>query len=133
MINRNPLQLIKMQKKTDAPVYVPLKREAFEIIDTGKEYAPNVSVFGLPPYSTTKKDLDKWAAAAGIKRRIRWHLARKTFATQSLEAGADIYTVAKLLGHKGLKQVARYAEATSKLKRSAVERLPALRIEHQEE
>ncbi|MDR2602220.1 MAG: hypothetical protein LBC53_07195 [Spirochaetaceae bacterium] len=36
----------------------------------------------------------------------------------------EIYTVAKLLGHTGLKQVARYAEATDGLKRAAVDRLP---------
>ncbi|GMO27946.1 MAG: site-specific integrase [Termitinemataceae bacterium] len=124
MINMNPLQLVKIQKKTSMPVYIPLAPQAWSLINDGLEHLPNVCIFSLPCYSTTLKCLDKWVAAAGIKRRVRWHLARKTFATQSLEAGAEIYTVAKLLGHHGLEQVTRYAEATNKLKRAAVERLP---------
>jgi hypothetical protein len=69
-----------------------------------------------------------WRETARLTKNLTWHIARKKFATQSLEGGAEIYTVAKLLGQKGLKQVARYAEATDKLKRAAVGRLPDLSV-----
>jgi site-specific recombinase XerD len=59
-----------------------------------------------------------------VPKEITWHLARKTFATQALKNKADIYTVAKLLGHKSFGQVARYASVTDALKREAVARLP---------
>lgn len=126
MINLNPLQLAKIQKKTEAPVYVPLKEEAWALINDGKEHGQNGCVFYLPSYKKTMKPLDNWANAAGVNRNLRWHLARKTFATQSLQAGAEIYTVSKLLGHTDLRQIKKYAEATDKLKRAAVDKLPVL-------
>jgi site-specific recombinase XerD len=70
----------------------------------------------------------KWAEKAGVRKPVGWHTARRTFATWELEHGADIYTVAKLLGHTKLKQVARYAQATDKLRREAVTALPEIRI-----
>ncbi|MDR0557899.1 MAG: hypothetical protein LBG43_08570 [Treponema sp.] len=46
----------------------------------------------------------------------------------ALENGADIYTVAKLLGHKNIKQAAKYAQATDKLRRTAVDAIPEIRL-----
>lgn len=123
-INRKPLQIMKRQKKTGREVYVPLAPAAWALIDDGVEHKAEDVIFNMQSESTEYKQLGEWGEAAGIKKRMNWHLARRTFATQSLEAGAEIYTVAKLLGHTGLAQVARYAAATDKLKREAVERLP---------
>jgi site-specific recombinase XerD len=78
--------------------------------------------------SQTNQYLLKWAEKAGVKKPVGWHTARRTFATWELESGADIYTVSKLLGHKNIKQVAKYAQATDKLRRSAVNALPVIRL-----
>jgi site-specific recombinase XerD len=72
--------------------------------------------------------LSRWAADAKITKHIGWHTARRTFATMELEHGVDIYTVAKLLGHRTITQVAKYAKATDKLRREAVNALPELAI-----
>ncbi|MDR1215968.1 MAG: tyrosine-type recombinase/integrase [Treponema sp.] len=63
-----------------------------------------------------------------MTKKVTWHTARRTFATLALENGVDIYTVSKLLGHKSIEQVAKYAKATDRLKRAAVAALPAIKI-----
>jgi integrase len=129
-IELNPLQIIKRQKKTQRAVYVPLKESTWGIINDGTEHNPMDKVFSLlaNTKSQTNQYLIKWAEKAGIKKPVGWHTARRTFATWELEHGADIYTVAKLLGHKNIKQVAKYAQATDKLRRSAVAALPEIKI-----
>jgi site-specific recombinase XerD len=76
---------------------------------------------------TTRFDyFQKWATRAGIQKHIGWHTARHTFAVISLESGADIYTVSKLLGHTNIRTTQIYAKATDKMKRDAVNALPAI-------
>jgi integrase len=129
-IERDPLQIIKLQKKTQRAVYILLKGIAWQIIDDGKDHNPDDKVFlGLAKSkSQTNQYLIKWAAKAGIPKPVGWHTARRTFATWELENGVDIYTVAKLLGHKNIKQVAKYAQVTDKLRRDAVAVLPDIRL-----
>jgi site-specific recombinase XerD len=72
--------------------------------------------------------LKKWAENAKIKKDIAWHTSRRTFATLALENGADIYTVAKLLGHKSVSNVTKYAKVTDKLRRTAVDAIPETQL-----
>jgi integrase len=129
-VERDPIQIIKRQKKTRRAVYVPLKDTAWNIIDDSIDHNPEDKVFNLlaNTRSQTNQYLLKWAEKAGIKKPVGWHTARRTFATLGLEHGADIYTVANLLGHKKLKQVAKYAQVTDKLRRSAVAALPEIKL-----
>jgi integrase len=129
-IERNPLQIIKRQKKTKRMVYIPLKDAAWKLIDDGSEHSPDDKVFNClsKSKSQTNSYLLKWAEKAKINKPVGWHTARRTFATWQLESGADIYTVAKLLGHKNIKQVAKYAQATDKLRRNAVNALPEIQL-----
>jgi integrase len=127
-IERNPVQIIKRQKKTQRAVYIPLHDTAWKIIDDLADHNHDDKIFSLlaNTKSQTNKYLIKWAKKAGITKPVGWHTARRTFATLELEHGADIYTVAKLLGHKNIKQVAKYAQSTDKLRREAVNALPEL-------
>jgi site-specific recombinase XerD len=87
-------------------------------------------VFNLPGSNRrlSYKVLKRWAKEAGLTKNIGWHTARRTFATLALENGADIYTVAKLLGHKSITQVAKYAKVTDTLRRKAVAALPEIKL-----
>ena len=78
--------------------------------------------------TNTNEYLKRWAEKAKIEKNIGWHTARHTFAVLSLESGAEIYTVSKLLGHKNVKTTQVYAKATDKMKREAVNALPEIKI-----
>jgi len=45
---------------------------------------------------------------AGLKRRFNTHALRHTFATELLEAGVDLFSIQKILGHKSLTTTAQY-------------------------
>lgn len=66
---------------------------------------------------------------AGIARRIRPYDLRHTFATEALAAGADIRTIAELMGHADVTMVLRhYQHVLDRQKRSAVEAVPDIKI-----
>jgi integrase len=129
-VETSPMQIIKSQEKTKSPAYIPLSKSAQKLIVDGVEHDPEDKVFALlcvdrrPGY----KVLKAWAKDAGVKKNVTWHTSRRTFATMALENGVDIYTVAKLLGHRGISQVMRYAKVTDKLRREAVAALPEIDV-----
>lgn len=127
MIERDPPQIIKRQKKTRSTVYIPLNKTAESLIFDGAEHTPDERVFALDGKTgidRSYRTLKIWAEEAGIQKKIGWHTARRTFATLTLGHGADAVTVARLLGHTGLSQVMKYAKATDEMKRRAVDALP---------
>ena len=65
---------------------------------------------------------------AGIDKHISWHCARHSFAVNILNNGANIKTVASLLGHSGLKHTEKYTRAVDKLKEEAINSLPELKF-----
>ncbi len=52
------------------------------------------------------------------------HLSRHSFVVNLLNNGANIKTVASLLGHAGLKHTEKYTRAVDSLKREAIDSLP---------
>jgi integrase len=127
-IETNPLQIIKTQVKTKTPVYIPLSKSAKDFIIDGREHGGNEPVFNLGVHNrrASYTYLQRWAKMADITKPVGWHTARRTFATLALENGAEIYTVAKLLGHTNISHVAKYAKVTDRLRREAVAALPEL-------
>lgn len=74
------------------------------------------------------KALRHWTARAGIDKHITWHCARHSFAVNLLNNGANIKTVASLLGHAGLKYTEKYTRAVDSLKREAIDSLPDISL-----
>ena len=67
--------------------------------------------------------------AAGIHRAITPYCLRHLFATQAIASGADIGTVAKLMGHASPDMVLEhYQHVLTSQKKAAVEALPALSL-----
>lgn len=84
------------------------------------------AIFPLPSYEMCLKALKRWVKRAGINKHISWHCARHSFAVNILNNGANIKTVASLLGHSGLKHTEKYTRAVDKLKEDAINSLPEL-------
>ena len=57
-----------------------------------------------------------------------FHCFRHSFAVNILNNGANIKTVASLLGHSGLKHTEKYTRAVDKLKEEAINSLPELKF-----
>lgn len=85
-------------------------------------------IFHLPSHTMCLKALGRWAKRAGITKHITWHCARHSFAVNILNNGANIKTVASLLGHSGLKHVEKYTRAVDSLKKDAINSLPELKF-----
>jgi site-specific recombinase XerD len=125
-IETNPMQIIKSQEKTKKSAYIPLNKSAQALIVDGSPHKASDNIFNFSGHNrrTSYNYFKDWAEKAGIKKTIGWHTARRTFATMALENGADIYTVAKLLGHSDISNVTKYAKVTDKLRMEAVKALP---------
>lgn len=85
-------------------------------------------IFPLPSHNMCLKALRHWTKRAGIEKHITWHCARHSFAVNILNNGANIKTVASLLGHSGLKHTEKYTRAVDSLKEAAINSLPELKL-----
>ncbi len=88
----------------------------------------DVLIFNLPSYESCCKSVKRWVKRAGIDKHISWHCGRHSFAVNILNNGANIKTVASLLGHSGLKHTEKYTRAVDKLKEEAINSLPELKL-----
>jgi site-specific recombinase XerD len=92
-------------------------------------------IFDLPTYAACTVILKKWTQSAGISKHITWHCARHSFAMNILTNGANVKTVASLLGHSGLQYVEKYTRAIDELKEKAINSLemPDLMLQNQDD
>lgn len=88
----------------------------------------NTLIFNLPSQSMCLRSLRYWVKLAGIDKHITWHCARHSFAVNILNNGANIKTVASLLGHSGLQHTEKYTRAVDSLKQAAIDSLPQIRM-----
>ena len=115
-------------QKTQKAVYIPISNNARRWLPERGSAGPEDKVFtGYPTINTVCRTIDKWAKDAGIDKHVTFHIARHTFATLSLEYGADLYTVSKLLGHQRVTTTQIYAKIVDKKKEEAVNLIPDLK------
>lgn len=107
-------------------VVIPLNDGLLHLI--GEPTTPDALIFPLPSHTMCLKALRHWTKRAGIEKHITWHCGRHSFAVNILNNGANIKTVASLLGHSGLKHTEKYTHAVDSLKRDAINSLPPLEL-----
>ena len=111
-------------------VWIPLEETHLKLI--GEPSQPDNRrelIFPLPSYEMCLKALKRWVKRAGISKHISWHCARHSFAVNILNEGANIKTVASLLGHSDLRHTEKYTRAVDSLKRQATASLPPLKFD----
>lgn len=110
-------------------VSIPLNQGLLMLIGEPEEGQTRDSlVFPLPSYEACLKAVKRWVKRAGIDKHISWHCARHSFAVNILNNGANIKTVASLLGHSGLKHTEKYTRAIDSLKQEAINSLPEIKL-----
>lgn len=121
------------QKKTQGHssksyVTIPLNDSLLSLIGKASTDSPDEKIFKLPSQTMCLKALKHWTAKAGIDKHITWHCGRHSFAVNILNNGANIKTVASLLGHSGLSHTEKYTRAVDSLKEAAINSLPELKL-----
>lgn len=112
------------QKKTGEFVQVPVGKNAQRFLrenDSEKVFAdfPTCEEWH-------NRKIREWAKAAGLTKRISFHVSRHTFATLTLSNGADLFTVSKLLGHTKITTTQIYAKVLDEGRKKAVDAIPEI-------
>jgi len=120
-------KLIKHKlQKTDKYEYLQLSNEALKFLPERNDADSNDVIFPLSTNGFTNETLKSWILAAGITKRVTFHVGRHTNATLLLSLGVPIETVSKLLGHSNIHTTQIYAKVIDKNKREAVDKLDGL-------
>lgn len=78
--------------------------------------------------NATLKNLNNWAAKAGIDEHITFHCARHSLGTMLTNHDSHIKTISELLGHTSLHHIQKYVRIADELKTKAVNSLPTIEI-----
>lgn len=109
--NEGNFLLSIVMRKTSKPIYIPLSKNALKWLPERKDKDIDDLVFAEIPFNAeTNRVVKEWAKKAGIKKTVTYHISRHTFGTMMLTAGADLYTVSKLMGHAEVRTTQIYAK-----------------------
>ena len=96
-----------VMQKTQEPLICKLTTAAYALLEAVER--TRLTIFRLPCTSSIERNVKRWAKRAGITKHVTFHTARHSYATIALMAGADIYTISRLLGHKNIRSTQIYA------------------------
>jgi integrase/recombinase XerD len=119
-------ELAIKQSKTQEVHRLRLNGNALKLI--GERGTAKELVFPLPTFNGSAKTIKNWVTRASIDKRITWHSARHSFATNILLLGYDIKTLSQLLGHTSIQHTQKYLNIADERKVQAVNALPDLNI-----
>ena len=113
------------RKKTGTRIDNKLPKSAQELI--GRKGHIDDYVFDIAISDTAiNKNIRNWVKRAKINKDITFYCARHTFAVLMLKNGADIKTVADVMGHRDIKTTVKYLNYITDLKDRSIDNLPAL-------
>lgn len=123
--------MVTKREKTNQKVEVKLKETTLNLI--GKAEGKNDSIFNLKNNTgkfisdaAVNSGIKNWLKRAEIDKHITFYCARHTFATQLLQYGANLKTVADALGHASTRETTKYLNYIDNLKDNAVDNLPEI-------
>ena len=110
-----------VQHKTGNPVSNPINDMAMSLLPPRPENDPDCFVYHLVKKScNVAKYVRLIKDKAGIEKDLTFHCSRHTSATLAITAGADLYTVSKLLGHSSIVSTQVYAKVNMDKKIEAI-------------
>ena len=112
------------ETKSGKPRDIPMNSLVFEALSERKQQGE----FLFPNTETKSHVKDVKTAFKGACQRadikgLRFHDLRHTAASKMIEAGIDLVTVSRILGHASIQMTMRYAHPTPENMRRAVEKL----------
>ena len=119
-IDRERMQISVSQSKGKRDRYVKLSYKILPHLDKYlQEYNPSDFLFeGVTGAEYSENSLQNIIKAAvrtsGIKKKTSLHTLRHSYATHSLEDGADLRSIQEMLGHSSSKTTEIYTHITTK-------------------
>ena len=102
-----------MREKTNVEFEIPLLDLPLHIIDKYRDTTPDGKLLPIYGNAELNKGLKLLAAACGIDRKLTFHMARHTYATEiTLSHGVPMETVSRMLGHSRVDTTQIYAQVT---------------------
>ncbi|MGA2363428.1 MAG: site-specific integrase [Candidatus Aminicenantales bacterium] len=119
-------QISITMSKSGKPRKVPMSGAVAEALGAVPRRGEYVFMNGESGQSVTSMmDAFRAACAAAKITGFRFHDCRHTFASRALEAGADLVSVSKILGHSSVAMTAKYLHASGEGQRRAAELMGA--------
>lgn len=101
------------REKTGVEYEIPLMELPFQIIERYRGIASNGRLLPMYDNNQTNRSLKQIAETCGISKRVTYHSARHTYASEiTLSQGVPIETVSKMLGHTRITTTQIYAKIT---------------------
>ena len=101
------------REKTKVEFEIPLLDLPLHIIAKYRDTAPDGKLLPMYGNSELNRGLKLLAAACGIDRKLTFHMARHTYATEiTLSHGVPMETVSRMLGHSRVDTTQIYAQVT---------------------
>ena len=115
------------RKKTGVEAFIPLHPIAERILDLYNTTDDTKPVFPLPSRDEMWFEIHEMGVAIGREENLSYHQARHSFGTFLISEGIPIESIAKMMGHSGIKTTQRYAEVTDKKISKDMDNLIAIR------
>lgn len=102
------------REKTGIEYEIPLLEIPLQILERYRRTVSDGRLLPMYPNGELNRELKHIARICGIARRLTWHVARHTYATEiTLSQGVPIETVSRMLGHNQIATTQIYAKITN--------------------
>ena len=115
------------RKKTSVEAFIPLHPIAEQILELYNTKDDTKPVFPLPSRDEMWFEIHEMGVSIGREENLSYHQARHSFGTFLISEGIPIESIAKMMGHSGIKTTQRYAEVTDKKISKDMDNLMAVR------